>query len=192
MNQILYIFRKDVRQHWYVIVLSLAIVVAHVRNDPRSWVPEGVRATNYPWLLPPLVVIGWMILIIRVIQGESLVGLPFIYVTALPEETTCPARSDEKAIPPETTFSASVLNLGSGPADFGISPVKMLSLSFDRGFRTADSYHLDLCPGVPLTFSVLEETPRTRTELTIDGIRLVDYRFKDPTPNSTATGVALF
>jgi hypothetical protein len=31
MNQIINIFRKDFRQHWYVIVLPLAILVAFDR-----------------------------------------------------------------------------------------------------------------------------------------------------------------
>ncbi|MGB2627936.1 MAG: hypothetical protein WAK20_14205 [Candidatus Acidiferrum sp.] len=125
------------------------------------------------------------------LQCRSPLKPPFIYVTEIPGETTCPLHSDENAIPPGTTFFASVW--GAGPAEFGISPVKTFPLSFERGLGKAENYHPELCPGVPLTFSILEETPRTRTELTIEGIRLVDYRLKDPLPSKmpplTGTGI---
>jgi hypothetical protein len=81
MNQIINIFRKDFRRHWYVIVLSVAILVAFAWNEPRLWVPqvpqhlgENILLSIYSGWLPPLVVIGWMILIVRVVHGESLVG----------------------------------------------------------------------------------------------------------------------
>jgi len=85
MNQIINIFRKDFRQHWYVILLPLAILVAFAWNEPGLWVPQGTplpqHLREYSGMLPPLVVIGWMILIVRVVQGESLVGDRQFWIT---------------------------------------------------------------------------------------------------------------
>jgi len=88
MNQIINIFRKDLRQNWYVIVLPVAVLIAFAWNEPSLWVPqlpqhlrENILHRIYSGWLPPLVVIGWMILIVRVVHGESLVGDRQFWIT---------------------------------------------------------------------------------------------------------------
>jgi hypothetical protein len=88
MSQILHIFRKDVRHHWPEILLSFALLGVYAWLEPRKWVPEGAGAAGefplliligkaLPWLIP----IAWCLLIVRVVQGESLVGDRQFWVT---------------------------------------------------------------------------------------------------------------
>jgi hypothetical protein len=99
---------------------------------------------------------------------------PFLVVTTLSEETTCPLGGDEKSAPTGTTFSA----LNWNGHEFGISPVRPFSLGLFHWSRTNENFRARLCPGTPLTFSILEEVKRMRGELTIDGLRLADYQLK--------------
>jgi hypothetical protein len=46
-----------------------------------------------------------------------------------------------------------------------------------------------LCPGTPLTYRVLEEAQFTRSELTIDGIRLAEYQLLEHSRPSAVTGI---
>jgi hypothetical protein len=41
MDQILHVFRKDVRRHWREIVLSIAILTAFAWNEPSQWMPQS-------------------------------------------------------------------------------------------------------------------------------------------------------
>jgi hypothetical protein len=79
MQQIVHIFKKDVRRHWPEILISLgplglyARIMTHHTDDPLT--------PNYiPWAqisestLPPLMIIFWIFLTIRLVQGETLVG----------------------------------------------------------------------------------------------------------------------
>ena len=85
MNQIIHIFRKDMRRHWREIALSLAILAAFAWNDSRRWEPR--RFDENPWLpflsqwLGVMVLIGWFLLIVRVIHDEVLVGDRQFWVT---------------------------------------------------------------------------------------------------------------
>src|SRR5439155_11374187 len=73
---ILHIFRKDVRQHWPEIGASIAILGAYAWHESTR--PTGL---DYPvgwnlflhWL-PRLLALAWGFLIVRVVQGERLVG----------------------------------------------------------------------------------------------------------------------
>jgi len=65
------------------------------------------------------------------------------------------------------------------PAEFGISLVQTVSLRFSQGLRTNQELRARLCPGTPLVFGLPEESQRTRSELTIEGIRLIDYQLKN-------------
>jgi hypothetical protein len=79
MNQIFYILRKDVRRHWLEIVVSLLLLLYFAWKSPILWSPE-------PPFGPPRIsrllfgfvgvalCLCWWFLIVRVIQGESLVG----------------------------------------------------------------------------------------------------------------------
>jgi len=113
---------------------------------------------------------------------RSALKLPFLLVTTLSEETTCPLRSFEEAGLPRTFFASSQWDPDSSPAEFGISPVNMFDLFFSSGPRIIDPRRV-LCPGTPLTFRTFDEAQRTSSEVTIDGIHLVDYQLKELQPS---------
>lgn len=76
MNQVLHIFRKDVRHFWIEIVLSCAVLLYVGRLD---WVHSSPHK-EFRWIYEAqsfvvlLLVFAWWILIARVVQDESLVG----------------------------------------------------------------------------------------------------------------------
>ncbi|HKF01536.1 MAG TPA: hypothetical protein VKB49_04455 [Candidatus Sulfotelmatobacter sp.] len=88
MNQVWNIFRKDVRHHWPEIAASLALLVAFAWFEIRSWSQFGDAATGaaavdvlfffrsrmLPGLVSFLLPVSWIFLIVRGVQGESLVG----------------------------------------------------------------------------------------------------------------------
>jgi hypothetical protein len=79
MNQVLHIFRKDVRKHWLEIIVSLLLLFGFAWKMPMIWTPE-LRYGEVPasrWLFALLglsLCFSWWFLIVRAIQGESLVG----------------------------------------------------------------------------------------------------------------------
>jgi hypothetical protein len=92
MNQIWNIFRKDLHHHWPEIAASLALLVAFAWLDIRSWSqPAGAKVTGtlavflsaemLPSLVDVLLPLSWILLIVRVVQGESLVGDRQFWVT---------------------------------------------------------------------------------------------------------------
>ena len=78
MNQILHIFRKDVRQFWREIALSVGLLAAFTWYEPGQWVSDPAPAL---WPLAPLLLFGWGFLIVRDIQAEVLVGDRQFWVT---------------------------------------------------------------------------------------------------------------
>lgn len=127
------------------------------------------------------------------LQCRSALKLPFLLVTTLSEETTCPLHSGEEAGPPRTFFASSRWNPDSTPAEFGISPVNIFDLWLNPGFRTPDPRTV-ICPGTPVTFRTLDEAQRTSIELTIEGIRLADYQLEESQSNmsgGTSIGIAV-
>lgn len=88
MNHIWTIFRKDARHHWPEILVSLAILVAFAWVEIRSWGHFDptldltfVFARFLPGLVNVLVPLSWIFLIVRVVQGETLVGDRQFWVT---------------------------------------------------------------------------------------------------------------
>jgi len=87
MNQIWNIFRKDARHYWREIAVSAALLCAYGWIDVRGWAQQDVLETRIfayrflsglvDWLLP----IAWTFLVVRVVQGESLVGDRQFWVT---------------------------------------------------------------------------------------------------------------
>jgi hypothetical protein len=79
MKQVLHIFRKDVRRHWLEIIVSLLLLFSFAWKMPMLWTQEP-RFGEVPlarWLFALLglsLCFSWWFLIVRVIQGESLVG----------------------------------------------------------------------------------------------------------------------
>lgn len=83
MNQVLHIFRKDVRHFWIEIVLSWAVLIYVGRLNWVHCSPHG----EFRWLYDfqayavLLLVFAWWILVARVVQDESLVGDCQFWVT---------------------------------------------------------------------------------------------------------------
>lgn len=78
MNQVLHIFRKDVRRHRLEIIVSLFLLFGFAWEMPMIWREEPNYVTPvWRWLFALLgmsLCFSWWFLIVRVIQGESLVG----------------------------------------------------------------------------------------------------------------------
>ena len=85
MDQVIHIFRKDVCRHWIEIALSSAILVLFAWNEPSKWVPrpfsESIFRDMFSGWLAPIVTIGWLFLILRVVHAESLVGDRQFWIT---------------------------------------------------------------------------------------------------------------
>ena len=91
MKQILNIFRKDLRRFWYEIAVSLALLATYSWNDVRGWAGErnvlyaGIGGLISYQFLSGLVVVllpvAWAFLIVRVVQGEALVGDRQFWIT---------------------------------------------------------------------------------------------------------------
>src|SRR5215469_15399038 len=85
MKQILHIFKKDIRHHWPEILLSLTVLPACVWNEPDQWIPRELSENRVRDFLTGgltvAVVISWCMLVVRVVQGESLVGDRQFWVT---------------------------------------------------------------------------------------------------------------
>ena len=81
MQQILHIFKKDVRRHWPEILISLTLLGLYAKIMTRPTDYDPMMTPNYiPWAeisadtLAPLMIIFWIFLTIRVVQSERLVG----------------------------------------------------------------------------------------------------------------------
>src|SRR5271154_7007349 len=83
MEQILNIFRKDLRRFWREIAVSLAFLAVCTWSEAHYWTesPSWDSAFRNSGLLTALVFISWWFLITRAIQGESLVGDKQFWVT---------------------------------------------------------------------------------------------------------------
>jgi hypothetical protein len=83
-NQILHIFRKDVRHHWPEIVLSVAITVACAWQELARYRASGYAIYVMSFVfssLSSLVMVAWAFLIARAVQAECLVGDRQFWVT---------------------------------------------------------------------------------------------------------------
>ena len=78
MGQILQIIRRDTQRHLPEIVFVLAVLVAFTWAEPRIWFPrdyfgaDRLAEAMSSWL-QTILVLGWVILIARVMHSESLV-----------------------------------------------------------------------------------------------------------------------
>lgn len=84
MTQILHIFRKDLRRHWPEILISLAFLALFTRREFHLWQTsfDSVAFGSISFFffsvlrryIPLFLVLSWIFLILRVVQGETLVG----------------------------------------------------------------------------------------------------------------------
>ncbi|HLW51930.1 MAG TPA: hypothetical protein VKW06_03720 [Candidatus Angelobacter sp.] len=81
MSQTLHIFRKDVRQHWIVILLCQVALLLYSWNVVESWRGSSFGPQITASLLHLLLPLTWIFFILRVVQSESLVGGRQFWVT---------------------------------------------------------------------------------------------------------------
>ena len=84
MTQVLHMFRKDMRRHWPEILISLALLALFTRRALNFWEAEAYELLSYSIsrfffalsgrYIPFFLVLSWIFLILRVVQGETLVG----------------------------------------------------------------------------------------------------------------------
>jgi len=77
MRLIFHIFKKDLRHHWPPLLVSFAILAVFVWDQPRHWTvhpPELLFFSSLLRYLPLSLSLSWAFLLIRIVQGESLVG----------------------------------------------------------------------------------------------------------------------
>jgi len=79
MDQILHIFKKDARRHWPEILISLALLALFTRHELHPWAKESTAFSLGQFFLrsqyiTPALLLFWSFLILRIIQGETLVG----------------------------------------------------------------------------------------------------------------------
>ncbi len=109
-------------------------------------------------------------------------------VSALSDELTCPLREHETRLP------AGTVGYGwNAVFPFGINPVSTTPLWVsDWGEVEVRDFQGRVCPGTPLTiFSAWEDSPRIRTELEIDNIRLTDYQLSDSPGGEDGFGISI-
>src|SRR5882762_5973473 len=83
MHQILHILKKDIRRHWPEILVSLGLLALYTNRALDPW-PNLLDSYAFsPSLyffvvtgkyVAPALIVFWLFLVIRVVQGESLVG----------------------------------------------------------------------------------------------------------------------
>src|ERR1700687_1582919 len=79
MNQILHIFKKDARRHWPEIVISLALMAFFTYQELHPWQFSDTYSSPFFFILADrditgAIILFWVFLVVRVVQGESLVG----------------------------------------------------------------------------------------------------------------------
>jgi hypothetical protein len=81
MNQILHILKKDAHRHWPEILISLVLLALFTRHEHHPWQNSNAFSSFSPYFfilagryITPATILFWAFLIIRVVQGESLVG----------------------------------------------------------------------------------------------------------------------
>jgi len=79
MFQILHIFRKDGRRHWPEILASLVLLGAYAHQSLHPWPrePRAMSLGRFFWmseLIAPALILFWFFSILRIVQGETLVG----------------------------------------------------------------------------------------------------------------------
>jgi hypothetical protein len=83
-NQVFHIFRKDVRHHWPEILLSFAAMGTYAWRkslELAAWPQPRPENELLLQLASILVPVAWVLIIVRVTQGESLVGDRQFWVT---------------------------------------------------------------------------------------------------------------
>ena len=84
LSQILHIFSKDFRHHLPEILVSLCVLITFAVEQPRNWTGQPLEGRFLNGLLnalPVLMILAWAFFIVRLVQGESLVGDRQFWIT---------------------------------------------------------------------------------------------------------------
>ncbi len=84
MTQILNIFKKDTRQFWLEILLSVVVTIAFVLIYPNEWKTRQDQQRHileFSAIVAFLLVAGWWLLIARVVHAETLIGDRQFWIT---------------------------------------------------------------------------------------------------------------
>lgn len=84
MSLILHIFRKDARHRSPEILISLALLVVYASLQPRTWTEQKYNhefLDTFIHYLPGILILSWVFLIVRIVQGETLVGDRQFWIT---------------------------------------------------------------------------------------------------------------
>ena len=104
-------------------------------------------------------------------------GPSSLLITSDLKETTCPALGNESKAETQEIARDWTQSSESGPAEFGISPVKTLVMYLWARHVTTQQVKISgICPGTPLTISNPEFVRSARVELELNGLRLDEYR----------------
>lgn len=110
-------------------------------------------------------------------------------ITSNLSANTCPAREGESRAVTREIVRDWHQHSDSGPAEFGISPVKNFALYLWAQHDSARRTISGICPGTPLIISGPELVRRTGTELEINSVRLADYRLRPLSPGGYGFGI---
>ena len=103
---------------------------------------------------------------------------PYLFASAFSEDSTCPADAQETPLPPGTLTFGRIFSQDSSLAEFDITPIQTARLSLSD-WNEFGSSSPRLCPGTPLTFTIMQVSHRARRDLEIDGILLANYQLND-------------
>ena len=111
------VFFDQVKSRSAKIHISFALTAFQSQETRRVTLGGGEFTTpGNAWCSPYAEISG--------LQCRSALTRPFLLVTTLSEESTCPLQENEKAATPGAIFSALNWNWGAARAEFGISPVE--------------------------------------------------------------------
>lgn len=172
MNEILHIFRKDIRHFWIEMVLSWCVLARFVWHAKQAWSPETIFEPGYftqlvGQFIAPLLVLSWWVLLIRAIQDERLVGDRQFWVTR-------PYHWPE-LLASKILFTLIVVNL-----PLLIAQLLMLRLAGFAAFPYLGellSMHLDLITALLLPVAVIGAVTSTLIKVIIFGFVVVLYVF---------------
>src|SRR5215472_4601853 len=79
MNEVLHILKKDLRRHWPEILISLVLLGYFAKASPQGFEfiapsPSLFMLRFATEMIRPGLLLFWVFLIVRVVQGETLVG----------------------------------------------------------------------------------------------------------------------
>jgi hypothetical protein len=155
--------------------ISLALTV-YRDNNPRKFVtPRG------EFLMPDMGLCSAEMSYRREMHCRMPLRTPSsILITSDLSATTCPAMGQESRAEALEIARNWHQNSDSGPAEFGISPVKTLDLFLWAQHASRRQTISGICPGTPLILSSPELERRIGTDLEINSLHLADYREVSP------------